>query len=258
MVKLAKHPEGCVKIAMVGKYVRFHDAYLSVTEALRHAGYHLSRKVKIRWVDSETLNEDNIARKLKDVDGILVPGGFGDRGIEGMILTARYARENKIPYLGICLGMQVAVIECARSLCGWKDANSREFDPDTSHPVIDFLPEQNEAVAKGGTLRLGAYPCILEKGSRIYDLYHREEISERHRHRYEFSNLFREDLQKAGLVLSGLSPDRYIVETVEYEDHPYFVAVQFHSEFLSRPNRPHPLFTGLIEASIRTQGDKSL
>ncbi|MBQ1477336.1 MAG: CTP synthase [Erysipelotrichaceae bacterium] len=258
MVKLAKHPEGCVKIAMVGKYVRFHDAYLSVTEALRHAGYHLSRKVKIRWVDSETLNEDNIARKLKDVDGILVPGGFGDRGIEGMILTARYARENKIPYLGICLGMQVAVIECARSLCGWKDANSREFDPDTSHPVIDFLPEQNEAVAKGGTLRLGAYPCILEKGSRIYDLYHREEISERHRHRYEFSNLFREDLQKAGLVLSGLSPDRYIVETVEYEDHPYFVAVQFHPEFLSRPNRPHPLFTGLIEASIRTQGDKSL
>ena len=257
MIRKAKHPQKKVTIGLVGKYVRLHDAYLSVAEALTHAGYECDAKVKIRWIDSETIREDNVREKLKDCDGIIVPGGFGDRGIEGMIVTAKYCRENDIPYLGICLGMQVAVIEFARNVCGLKDAHSREFDPDSKHKVIDFLPDQNDLTDKGGTLRLGSYPCILKEGSRIREVYGRELIHERHRHRYEFNNGYRQILTEKGMTLSGMSPDGYIVETAEYENHDYFIGVQYHPEFRSRPNRPHPLFVGLVDHSLR-QKEKRL
>ncbi len=240
-----------VTIALVGKYVQLHDAYLSVAEALRHAGYLCGAHVTIEWIDSEEITEENVAEKLKDADGILVPGGFGQRGIEGMIVSAKYAREKKVPYLGICLGMQIAVIEASRNLCGYADANSGEFDPQSAHKVIDFMPGQSEEIAKGGTLRLGAYPCVIVPGTVMEECYRSGKISERHRHRYEVNNDYREDLQKAGMVLSGLSPDGLLVETVEYPDHPFFVGVQFHPEFKSRPNRPHPLFVGLIRASLK-------
>ncbi|MBQ3792478.1 MAG: gamma-glutamyl-gamma-aminobutyrate hydrolase family protein, partial [Clostridia bacterium] len=207
--------------------------------------------VTIEWIDSEEITEENVAEKLKDADGILVPGGFGQRGIEGMIVSAKYAREKKVPYLGICLGMQIAVIEASRNLCGYADANSGEFDPQSAHKVIDFMPGQSEEIAKGGTLRLGAYPCVIGPGTVMEKCYRSGKISERHRHRYEVNNDYREDLQKAGMVLSGLSPDGLLVETVEYPDHPFFVGVQFHPEFKSRPNRPHPLFVGLIRASLK-------
>jgi CTP synthase len=245
-----------VTIGLVGKYVQLHDAYLSVAEALRHAGYVYGARVDIRWIDSETVNDENAADVLGACDGILVPGGFGGRGIEGMIATAKYARENNIPYLGICLGMQIAVIEFARHVCGMADANSGEFDPDSQHKVIDFLPDQSDAVAKGGTLRLGAYPCKIAAGTQMSRCYGRELISERHRHRYEFSNDYRDTLSECGLVLSGTSPDGHIVETVELPDKDFFVGVQFHPEFKSRPNKAHPLFMGLVRAALREEDSK--
>ena len=239
-----------VTIGLVGKYVQLHDAYLSVAEALRHAGYACDAQVEIRWIDSETLTEESVAESLAGCDGIIVPGGFGDRGVEGMIVTARYAREHDIPYLGVCLGMQVAVIEFARHVCGLADASSGELDPDSPHKVIDFLPDQNESVSKGGTLRLGAYPCRIAEGTVMRRCYGVEEIRERHRHRYEFNNDYRALLRDKGLCLCGLSPDGYIVEAVELSEKRFFVGVQFHPEFKSRPNHPHPLFMGLISASL--------
>ena len=239
-----------VTIGLVGKYVRLHDAYLSVAEALRHAGYEYGTRVDIRWIDSETITDGNVAEVLKDCDGIIVPGGFGSRGIEGMISTAKYARENNVPYLGICLGMQIAVIEFARHVCGYADANSGEFNPDSAHKVIDFLPDQSDSVNKGGTLRLGAYPCKVRPGTEMYRCYKSEHIFERHRHRYEFNNDFRSALSEKGLVISGTSPDEYIVETVELSGKHFFVGVQFHPEFKSRPNKPHPLFLGLVGAAV--------
>ena len=250
MVKNAKHPTHKTCIAIVGKYVKLHDAYLSIAEALHHAGYALSSKVKIKWIDSECIDEENVAEKLEGLDGIIVPGGFGKRGIEGMVVSAKYCRENNIPYLGICLGMQVGVIEFARNVAGLKDANSREFDEDSPYKVIDFLPNQSDETDKGGTLRLGAYPCVLKEGTLIASLYKEKNISERHRHRYEFSNAFRQPLSEKGLILSGTSPDDYIVETVENPKDDYFIGVQFHPEFKSRPNHPHPLFVGLIRQAI--------
>lgn len=254
MVEKIKSAEEEVRIALVGKYVALHDAYLSVAEALRHAAYALGKKVKILWIDSETITEENVTEALKEADGILVPGGFGNRGVEGKIITCRYARENNIPYLGICLGMQVAVIEYARDVLGLKDANSGEFDPDSKNKVIDFLPDQSDNINKGGTLRLGAYPCKVEFGSKLYECYNEEMIFERHRHRYEYNNDYREQLVNAGLLIGGTSPDERIVETVEIKENDYFVGVQFHPEFKSRPNKPHPLFTGLIRyAALRKE-----
>ena len=250
LVKRIRHLHRTVTIGLVGKYVRLHDAYLSVAEALAHAGYGLDAKVKIRWIDSETVTEENVSAKLSGCDGILVPGGFGGRGIPGMIAAARFCRENDVPYLGICLGMQVAVIEFARNVCGMEGADSREFNPDSPYKVIDFLPDQNDDTDKGGTLRLGHYDCVLREGTRIREQYGTERIGERHRHRYEFSNAFRQRLEDGGLVLSGTSPDGRIVETVETKND-WFVGVQFHPEFRSRPDRPHPLFTGLIAHSLK-------
>ena len=240
-----------VTIGLVGKYVQLHDAYLSVAEALRHAGYACGTGVDIRWIDSETVTAGTAAGILSGLDGIIVPGGFGDRGMEGMIETARFARERKIPYLGICLGMQVAVIEFARNVCGLAGASSGELDPDSPHKVIDFLPDQSDSVAKGGTLRLGAWPCRIAEGSLMARCYGKQEIRERHRHRYEFNNDYRDLLREKGLGLCGLSPDGGIVEAVELGDHPFFIGVQFHPEFKSRPNRAHPLFRGLVEAALQ-------
>ena len=239
-----------VTIGIVGKYVQLHDAYLSVAEALRHAGYGQGARVDIRWIDSETITEENVGQILAGCRGIVVPGGFGNRGIEGKILAAQYARTHNLPYLGICLGMQIAVIEFARHVCGLEGADSGEFNPDAPHKVIDFLPDQNDQVDKGGTLRLGAYPCLLAEGTKIRACYGQEEIRERHRHRYEFNNDYRQTLRDHGLVLSGTSPDGYIVETVELPDLDFYVGVQFHPEFKSRPNKAHPLFTGLISAAL--------
>lgn len=253
MVHKIKHLPKTVTIAVVGKYVKLHDAYLSVAEALAHAGYHLGTKVKIKWIDSETITPESVERKLDGADGVIVPGGFGDRGIEGMILTARYCREKDVPYLGICLGMQIAVIEFSRDVCGLKGANSREFDPKSPYKVIDFLPDQNDSTNKGGTLRLGRYECRLKEGTKIREQYGTELIAERHRHRYEFNNEFKEVLEKGGLVISGTSPSGYIVETIETSND-YFGAVQFHPEFKSRPNRPHPLFDGLVAHSLAKAG----
>ena len=240
-----------VSIALVGKYVQLHDAYLSVAEALRHAGYVHGTHIRIKWIDSETVTPENVAEMLSDVDGVIVPGGFGSRGIEGKIAAADYCREHDLPYLGICLGMQIAVIAFARSVAGMADANSGEFDPQSTHKVIDFLPDQNEEVAKGGTLRLGAYPCKVVPGTQMYRCYGKTDISERHRHRYEFNNDFRARLIDAGLVVSGTSPDDYIVETVEVPGNDFYIGVQFHPEFKSRPNRAHPLFLGLVGAALR-------
>ncbi len=250
LVDRIKHLEKHVTIGLVGKYVQLHDAYLSVAEALRHAGYSLGAAVDIRWIDSVPLNDENAAETLSGCDGLIVPGGFGDRGIEGMIAAARYARENDVPYLGICLGMQVAVIEFARRVCGLTGANSGEFDPVSPHKVIDFLPDQSDEVDKGGSLRLGAYPCRILPGSTMERCYGQALISERHRHRYEFNNAYRETLSQKGLCLCGSSPDGHIIEAVELSEKRFFVGVQFHPEFKSRPNRPHPLFLGLISASM--------
>ena len=249
LVERIKHQTRKVKIGLVGKYVQLHDAYLSVAEALRHAGYALDARVEITWIDSETLTAENADEVLSSLQGIIVPGGFGGRGIEGMIMAAEYARVKHIPYFGICLGMQVAVIEFARHLAGLEGANSHEFDEFAVHQVIHFMPGQNEEIDKGGTLRLGKYPCVLEEGTVIHRCYGTREISERHRHRYEFANEYRETLQAAGLCLSGLSPDGRLVETVEIPGEAFYVGVQFHPEFKSRPNKPHPLFLGFIEAA---------
>lgn len=253
MVEKIKNPDKNVTIALVGKYIALHDAYLSVVEALRHAGYWCGAKVNVKWVDSETVTEQNVGEVLSDVDGVLVPGGFGNRGIEGKIIVAKYARENDVPYLGICLGMQVAVIEFARNVCGMSDANSGEFDHECKHKVIDFLPDQSDSVNKGGTLRLGAYPCIVKEGSKLFECYGQTEVFERHRHRYEFNNEYREALTSHGLVIGGTSPDGHIVETIENPSCKFFVGVQFHPEFKSRPNKPHPLFFGLVDNSIKKQ-----
>ncbi len=250
LVERIHHQSKTVKIGLVGKYVQLHDAYLSVAEALRHAGYALDAKVEIEWIDSETLTEENHKEILSRVDGIIVPGGFGSRGIEGMILSARYARENHVPYFGICLGMQSAVIEYARNAAGLENANSHEFDENSPHQVIHYMPDQSDDIDKGGTLRLGRYPCVLEEGTAIAACYGVTEIGERHRHRYEFNNAYREVLSSAGLTLSGLSPDGRLVETVELPGERFFIGVQFHPEFKSRPNKPHPLFMGFVKASM--------
>ena len=250
MVERIRNLHRQVTIGLVGKYVQLHDAYLSVAEALRHAGYACGAKVEIRWINSESITAENAAEMLAGCEGLIVPGGFGGRGVKGMIETARYAREHDVPYLGICLGMQVAVIEFARNVCALADADSGEFDPASPHKVIDFLPDQNEQVDKGGTLRLGAWPCAVQPGSRMAACYGESLIRERHRHRYEFCNEYRELLSEKGMCLCGVSPDGRIVEAVELSDRRFFLGVQFHPEFKSRPNRPHPLFEGLIRAAL--------
>ena len=251
MVDALRHPNKEVKIALVGKYIALHDAYISVVEALKHGGIAEHATVNIKWVDSEELTPENIDEYLGDVSGILVPGGFGSRGVEGKILAAQYAREHKVPYLGLCLGMQVAIIEFARHVCGFNDAHSVELDPNTTHPVIALMPDQNGVEDIGGTLRLGSYPCILDKTSKAYELYGTENIEERHRHRYEVNNDFRAVLTEHGMKLCGTSPDGRIVEMVELPDHPWFIATQAHPELKSRPNRPHPLFHGFVEAATK-------
>ena len=250
LVHRIKNREKEVKIGLVGKYVQLHDAYLSVAEALRHAGYTLNTHIRIDWIDSENLTEANYEQELSHLDGIIVPGGFGGRGIEGMILAAKYARENNVPYFGICLGMQIAVIEYARDVAGIKDAHSGEFDELCKNKVIDFMPGQSDNIDKGGTLRLGAYPCVIKPGTTMERCYGKSEISERHRHRYEFNNDYRDILTQNGLTLSGLSPDGRLVETVELSDRPFYVGVQYHPEFKSRPNKAHPLFKGFIAAAL--------
>ena len=259
MVARIHNAKGVTRIALVGKYVKLHDAYLSVVEALSHAGYAYGTKIDIRWVNSEEIEENkpDLSEVFKDIDGIIVPGGFGYRGIEGKIDAIRYARENKIPYLGLCLGMQCAVIEFARNVCAMKKANSSEFIPDTPYPVIDLMSDQEDVTEKGGTMRLGIYPCKLKDGTKARKLYDNKEIIyERHRHRYEVSNELRPILEKAGLVISGTSPDGRLVEIIELKDHPYFAATQAHPEFKSRPNRPHPLFLGFIEAALKERKKK--
>ncbi|MFB4213580.1 CTP synthase [Shouchella sp. JSM 1781072] len=239
-----------VRIALVGKYVELQDAYLSVAEALRHAGYNVDADIEIDWVYSEQVNDENVAARLKDADGILVPGGFGDRGVEGKIAATRYARENKIPFLGICLGMQLASVEFARTVLGMNGAHSAELNPDTPYPVIDLLPEQKDVEDLGGTLRLGLYPCKLKEGSIAREAYGEEVVYERHRHRYEFNNEYRQQMEDAGFIFSGTSPDGRLVEIVEIADHPYFIASQFHPEFVSRPTRPQPLFREFVSKSL--------
>ena len=257
--EMIKHTETrlcSVEIGLVGKYVGLHDAYLSVAEALRHAGYYHNTHIHIHWIDSEEITAENVEKQLAGIDGILVPGGFGSRGIEGMILTAKFARENRIPYLGICLGMQIAVIEYARNVLGIKDANSGEFDEFCQHKVIDYMSGQSDDINKGGTLRLGAYPCNIKPGTTMERCYNTINISERHRHRYEFNNDYREVLEKAGLVLSGISPDGRLIEAVELTENPFYVGVQYHPEFKSRPNKAHPLFKGFIGAAVQKNGGK--
>lgn len=239
-----------VSIAIVGKYIKLHDAYLSIIESLNHAGFETGTIVKIRWIDSEDVSSENSKEVLGGIDGMIIPGGFGDRGIEGKIQACKYARENNIPFLGICLGMQIAVIEFARHVCGLKNAHSAEFDETTPYPVIHIMPDQVGMVGSGGTMRLGAYPCKTAEGSLMNQLYGSDEISERHRHRYEFNNEFRDKLTQAGLVIAGTSPDDTLVEGVELTCKKFFVGVQFHPEFKSRPNKAHPLFLGLIQAAI--------
>ena len=238
-----------VKVAIVGKYVKLEDSYLSVAESLRHAGFENNVKVEIDYVDSEEITSQNAEKILKPYHAILVPGGFGNRGIEGMIEAIKYARENNIPFLGICLGMQMAVVEFARNVLNLKDANSEEFAPESKNQVIHIMDEQKNINNKGGTMRLGSYPCVLKNGSKAQKLYGKEEITERHRHRYEYNNKYKEEMEKAGLICSGTSPDGKLVEMVELNTHPYFIAGQFHPEFKSRPNRPQPLFVGLIKAA---------
>ena len=242
-----------VRIALVGKYVELHDAYISVVESLKHAGYKHNSKVKIDWIQSEDITEENVHEYLKEADGILVPGGFGDRGVEGKITAIKYARENKVPFFGICLGMQLAAVEFARNVCGLTGAHSSELDPNTPYPIINLLPDQENVVEMGGTLRLGSYPCILVEGSQAHKEYGEINITERHRHRYEFNNFYRERLTDKGLVLSGVSPDGRLVEIVELPEHPWFVAGQFHPEFKSRPEKAHPLFAGFIKASLENK-----
>lgn len=241
------------KIALVGKYVELQDAYISVVEALKHAGYAHDAKIEIKWVNSEELNSENVAEQLKDVNGILVPGGFGDRGIDGKISAIRYAREQKIPFLGICLGMQLATIEFARNVLGYADAHSTEFNQETKNPIIDLLPEQKDNEDLGGTLRLGLYPCKVLEGTKTFAAYNDEVVYERHRHRYEFNNYYREVMEEAGMIFSGTSLDGRLVEIIELKDHPWFIATQFHPEFKSRPNRPQPLFKAFIGSALNNE-----
>ena len=250
MVEALRSPVHEITIALVGKYISLHDAYISVVEALKHGGIASHATVNIRWINSEDVTAENADSLLSDVDGILVPGGFGDRGIEGKIEAIRYAREHQIPFLGLCLGMQLAIVEYARHVAGLEDAHSIELNPQTPYPVIALLPDQNGVEDIGGTLRLGAYPCILDKTTKAYELYGSEEIHERHRHRYEVNNDFRRILVDKGMTLSGLSPDGRIVEMIELKDHPFFIGTQAHPELKSRPNRPHPLFRGFVEAAL--------
>ena len=250
MVDALRHPDKNIKIALVGKYTALHDAYISVVEALKHGGIASRATVDIKWIDSELLSAENASKLLSDVSGILIPGGFGSRGVEGMIAAAEYARENRIPYLGLCLGMQVAIIEFARHVCGFRDAHSVELEPNTTHPVIALMPDQSGVEDIGGTLRLGSYPCILDETSKAYVVYGASEIAERHRHRYEVNNEFRAPLTEHGMKLCGTSPDGRIVEMIEIPDHPWFLATQAHPELKSRPNRPHPLFKGFVEAAL--------
>ena len=257
MVEALRTPTHEVTIALVGKYISLHDAYISVVEALKHGGIASHATVNIRWINSEDVTAENADSLLSDVDGILVPGGFGDRGIEGKIEAIRYAREHKIPFLGLCLGMQLAIVEYARHVAGLEDAHSIELNPQTPYPVIALLPDQNGVEDIGGTLRLGAYPCILDKTTKAYELYGSEEIHERHRHRYEVNNDFRRILVDKGMTLSGLSPDGRIVEMIELKDHPFFIGTQAHPELKSRPNRPHPLFRGFVEAALRQHEAKA-
>ena len=251
MIYAIQNTTSKVKIAIVGKYVALHDAYLSVVEALKHGGIANKAEVEIAWVDSEELNVENVATVFEGIHGIIVPGGFGSRGTEGKILAIQYARTKNVPFLGICLGMQLAIVEYARNVMGFKDAASIELDPDTTNPVIALMPDQNGVSDIGGTLRLGAYPCILKEDSLAKQLYGIQEISERHRHRYEVNNDYREALTEAGLTLSGISPDGKIIEMIEISKHPYFIATQAHPEFKSRPDQAHPLFKGLVEAAIK-------
>lgn len=253
MIDNWKHPEKTVKIALVGKYVSLHDAYISVVEALKHAGVAHRAQVEIKWLDSELLTEENAHDAFNDVTGIIVPGGFGDRGINGMLVAVRYARENNVPYLGLCLGMQLTIVEFVRNVIGYTDADSSEFNPSSAHQVIHIMPEQNDVTNLGGTLRLGSYPCVLEKTSLAYKLYGSEIIHERHRHRYEVNNDYRQLLTEHGMRLSGLSPDGHIVEIIEIPKHPWFIGTQAHPEFKSRPNHPHPLFFGFIGAALDMQ-----
>lgn len=240
-----------VRIAMVGKYVKLHDAYLSVAEALNHAGFELGANIDIKWIDSEIVTEYTVSELLSDCDGILVPGGFGNRGIEGKITAVKFARENNIPYLGICLGMQAAVIEFARNVLNMKDANSSEFSKDSDYMVIDLMEQQQGIVTKGGTMRLGAYPCKIKENTLMHKAYDKLEISERHRHRYEFNNKFREGFENSGMVISGVSPNGMLVEAVEIPNNKFFVGVQYHPEFKSRPNRAHPLFKKFVESALK-------
>ena len=253
MIDNWKHPEKEVTIALVGKYIQLHDAYISVVEALKHGGVYNRADVNIKWIDSELVTDENADEYFHDVNGILVPGGFGSRGIEGKISSIRYAREHNIPFLGICLGMQMAIVEFARHVAGFSDAHTVELDEQTTHPVIHLMPDQNDIEDIGGTLRLGSYPCVLDKSSKSYKVYGEELIHERHRHRYEVNNDYREDLVKAGMKLSGISPDGRIVEMVEIPAHPWFIATQAHPEFKSRPNRPHPLFRDFIRAAVENK-----
>lgn len=240
-----------VRIAIVGKYTELEDSYLSIVESLKHGGIANQAKIEIKWLNAEKLEEEeDIDSVLRDVQGILIPGGFGARGVEGKIKAIRYARENRIPFLGLCLGMQCAVIEFARNICKMKGANSSEFDPETKFPVIDFIPEQRGLIDKGGTMRLGAYTCRIKKGTMLHKMYGKDEVEERHRHRYEFNNDFRQPLEDAGLVYSGINPDADLVEVIELPTHPWFLATQYHPEFKSRPNRPHPLFAGFVKAAV--------
>ncbi|TYS17920.1 CTP synthase [Rossellomorea vietnamensis] len=238
------------RIALVGKYVELQDAYISVVEALKHAGYNFDTDVEVKWLNSELVDSENVAELMSDVDGILVPGGFGDRGVEGKIIVTKYARENKVPFLGICLGMQLASVEYARNVLGYETAHSAELNAETPYPIIDLLPEQKDIEDLGGTLRLGLYPCKLIPGTKAYEAYAGEVVYERHRHRYEFNNHYREEMEKAGFIFSGTSPDGRLVEIIELADHPWFVASQFHPEFTSRPTRPQPLFRDFINAAL--------
>lgn len=256
MVHALKDPKGEVTVALVGKYTQLHDAYLSVVEALKHGAVAHNVSVNIRWIPSETVTKDNAAELLGDVKGILVPGGFGDRGIEGKINAIRYAREHNIPFLGLCLGMQLAMIEFARNILGFQDADSTELDPSTTHPVIHLMPEQDRIEDIGGTLRLGSYPCVLDVTSKAYQVYGEKTIHERHCHRYEVNNVYRKDFMEYGMKLSGMSPDGRIVEMIELSGHPWFMATQAHPEFKSRPNKPHPLFRGFIGAALVFMGEQ--
>ena len=249
MIEKVKNATETIKIAIIGKYVQLHDSYLSVVESLKHAGFANDLKVEIEWIDSEEITKETVSERLKDCKGVVVPGGFGNRGVEGKIEAVKYVRENNIPFLGICLGMQVAAIEFARNVLGYKDANSREFDELSKHTVIDIMESQKGVTDMGGTMRLGLYPCKIKVNSKLYEAYGKEFIEERHRHRFEFNNEYREEYIKNGMDFGGLSPDGRLVESVEIDKNDFFVGVQYHPEFLSRPNKPHPLFVALIKAA---------